>query len=704
MSEQVGLKKTLGLADVYAISTGAMFSSGFFLLPGIAAMQSGTSVPLAYLMAGILILPAMLSVAELSTAMPRAGGAYYFLDRSMGPLMGTIGGLGTWLALVLKSAFALLGMGAYLMLFFDVPIKLVAVILTVIFAVVNVVGAKETSGLQRFLVFSLVTILVLWIAQGLGWLIAHQPVDRIVARHNDFLVQGIDGLFATVGVVFVSFAGLTKVASVAEEVKNPDRNIPLGMALSLATATFIYVTGVALMTIVLDPEVFHASLTPVAEAGNVIVTWIPREAGLILITVAASAAFASTGNAGIMSSSRYPMAMARDRLLPGRFARVSDRFGTPVLGVVVTSALMILLIIAFDITAVAKLASAFQLLLFGLINLAVIVMRESKISYYHPGFRSPYYPWVQIAGLLIPVWLIVEMGWLAVLFTMAVIALGIAWYYLYAAERVERGGAVYHVFERLGRRVYRGLDAELRGIVADKGLASDDPLEQVVLQAVVIEVDRPIRLSGVVDRVCRALSREEYCDATVLEEALLEYPASKFPIVGSAALANVTTDVLPRTRLVLIRAPFGISIPAESARDERTVIAMAVLVGPETDYSLHLRLLAHFSQQVEQVDFGARWSAARSAQELRASLLRDDRHIRFRVERGGPFDQWVGGALKESRLPRGLIVAMIRRVDGIHMVPDASTVLHDGDVVTAIGEPEVIADLRKRVGGRSEAS
>jgi len=106
------LKKELGLFDVYAISTGAMFSSGFFLLPGIAAAETGPSVVLAYFLAALLMTPAMLSMAELAAAMPRAGGTYFFLDRTMGPLVGTIGGFGTWLALVLKSAFALIGLGA----------------------------------------------------------------------------------------------------------------------------------------------------------------------------------------------------------------------------------------------------------------------------------------------------------------------------------------------------------------------------------------------------------------------------------------------------------------------------------------------------------------------------------------------------------------------------------------------------------------
>ncbi|TFH65935.1 MAG: amino acid permease, partial [Gemmatimonadales bacterium] len=126
-----------------------MISSGFFLLPGLAAAYAGPGVVLAYLIAGLAIVPAMLSVAELATAMPRAGGAYYFLDRTLGPLVGTIGGVGTWLTLVLKTAFALVGLGAYFALFLDVPMQVTAVSAAIVFALLNVVGAKESSGVLR---------------------------------------------------------------------------------------------------------------------------------------------------------------------------------------------------------------------------------------------------------------------------------------------------------------------------------------------------------------------------------------------------------------------------------------------------------------------------------------------------------------------------------------------------------------------------
>lgn len=137
-----------------------MFPSGLFLLPGIAAAQTGNSVYLAYMVAGLMILPAMFCMAELSTAMPRSGGAYFFLDRSMGPLMGTVGGVASWVATVFKSAFALVGMGAYLALYVDLPITMTAIGLTIAFGLLDILGAKETTLLQRILVGTLVVILI----------------------------------------------------------------------------------------------------------------------------------------------------------------------------------------------------------------------------------------------------------------------------------------------------------------------------------------------------------------------------------------------------------------------------------------------------------------------------------------------------------------------------------------------------------------
>jgi len=198
------LEKRLGLLDVYAICTGAMFASGFFLLPGIAAANAGPSVVLAYLLSSILMIPGMFSIAELSSAMPRAAGTYFFIHRSLGPLAGTIGGFGDWLVLTFKSAFALVGMGAYLAIFLDVPIQPLAVALTVAFGALNIFGAKETSRLQIGLVVTLLAIMAFYLTQGfvhmagLGW------ESQLQGRLTPVLPFGAAGLVSTIGLVFIS--------------------------------------------------------------------------------------------------------------------------------------------------------------------------------------------------------------------------------------------------------------------------------------------------------------------------------------------------------------------------------------------------------------------------------------------------------------------------------------------------------------------
>jgi len=325
----------------------------------------------------------MYCMAELSTAMPKAGGTYYFLDRSMGPLMGTIGGLGSWIAVVFKSAFALVGMGAYLGLYLDLPFTVTAILLTIAFGLINIFGAKETTMLQRILVTTLVVILIAFVILGLketGIAKALQPSED----YGTFFKSGFVGFISVIGLVFVSYAGLTKVASVAEEVQNPDRNIPLGMTLSLITATIIYTLGTMVLITVLEPKDLYESLTPIADAGRQFLSWVPLDLGVILIVVAAIAAFASTGNAGIMSASRYPYAMAKDKLVPQRLSKIG-KFGTPTIAIILTVVAMIAVLVLFDVASVAKLASAFQLLLFGLVCVAVIVMREARISTHSTG-------------------------------------------------------------------------------------------------------------------------------------------------------------------------------------------------------------------------------------------------------------------------------------------------------------------------------
>ncbi|MCG8373337.1 MAG: amino acid permease [Balneolales bacterium] len=686
------LSKKLTLFDVYAVSTGAMFSSGFFLLPGLAAMETGASVYIAYLAAGLLILPSMLSVAELSTAMPKAGGTFYFLDRSLGPMVGTIGGLGSWVALVFKSAFALIGMGAYLSFYVNVPIIPLALVLTLAFGLLNIFGAKETALLQRILVGALVTIMTFFIIVGLTHV--YSSNDLVGRNDYEFFSNGINGFIATIGLVFVSYAGLTKVTSVAEEVQNPDRAIPLSMFLSLITATSVYVLGVFIMTKLLEPGEFYTSLTPVADVGDIILGFLPGNTGVILIVVAAVAAFASTGNAGIMSASRYPLAMSRDGLLNPVFQTIG-RFKTPHISVILTTLVMAIILVLFDVEAVAKLASAFQLLLFCLLNLAVIVMRESRIEAYKPGFKSAFYPWVQIAGMIISIWLVAQMGLLAVGFTGTITILCIAWYFYYAHGKVRRQGAIYHIHARLGELRYEALEHELMSIINEKNVDTSLTYEQVIARSIMLHVEEDhSNMERLLLKATITLNQRLKLDRELLKEQLSDLGDNFIEMKAGVFFKYVQLDEVRIPEMLAIHSSEGISFNID--KEEKRAYAIIFVATPKDKPILHMRIIGHLAELIEAEGFLDRWRAAKIEKAMKQVLLTDERFFHVRLMEHTKAEDWIGKKLMELELPGECLVAIIER-EGEIIIPKGPTVLESKDILSILGYPKDIEELKKQL-------
>ena len=686
----VHLERQLGLKDVYALATGATLSSGFFLLPGLAAAGAGSAMPLSYLLGAVILVPGLLSMVELATAMPRAGGIYYFLDRSMGPLMGVIGGFGTWISLILKSAFALVGVGAYLQIFApDLDMAPIAAAFAICFGVVNVFGAKKSGGFQVLLLCGLL-ILLLWFC-GVGFL------QMEVREFEGFFESGSAGIISTAGLVIVSYMGLTNVASVAEEVRDPGLNLPLGMFLAFGTIVVIYVLGTSIMVGVVGVETLAkdgGDLTPVATVAEVLVgRW-----GAIAMTIAALLAFSSVANAGILSASRYPLAMGRDNILPDLFSRIGSR-GTPIIGISFTVGLILLAVTVFDPTKIAKLASAFQLTLFALACLAVIVMRESKIASYDPIFSSPLYPAVQILGILAPFWLIVTMGLLPTLFTFGLIIFGAMWYTYYARHRVDREGAIFHVFERLGKRRYEGLDMELREIIKEQETRDSDPFDQVVTEAYVIDILHQATFQELVTRASRKLATQLPVSASQLIPGFLE--ESSIEITSSAhevAITHVRINGLERPHMLLARAQHGLRIyttsDAQLGRSPDDLIrAILFIVTPEDNPGQHVRLLTRITKRAEDDGFIPEWLEARTGQDLKEALFHEEVMFTMRLEHGLAGEELIGKLIREFPHPEGTLVAMIRR-SGELIIPRGDTELIEGDRLTLIGRAEGIDQLR----------
>jgi APA family basic amino acid/polyamine antiporter len=180
------------------------------------------------------------------------------------------------------------------------------------------------------------------------------------------------------------------------------------------------------------------SLTPMADGAEEVFGGV----GVTVIAVTAVLALTSMANAGVLGTSRFLLAMSRDSLLPERVGRISPRFLTPVNAVLVTGGVLLTLIAFVPVVDLAKLASAFLILVFSLENVSVIVFREAGGDFYDPAFRSPGYPVVQILGVVGGVLLIAQMGLVSIVGAAGISAGSVVWYLAYARSRTDRTGAL----------------------------------------------------------------------------------------------------------------------------------------------------------------------------------------------------------------------------------------------------------------------
>ncbi|MFH2029175.1 MAG: amino acid permease [Bacteroidota bacterium] len=681
------LKKELKLIDVYVIATGTTLSAGFFILPGLAAQQAGSAFILSYIIAAVALIPAVFSIIELATAMPRAGGVYYFLDRSLGPLVGTIGGIGTWMALILKVAFALIGIGAYCKLFFpEIEITPIAIGISFVLGIISLLGAKKTGGFQIILVLGLIVILALFISFGI-------PEIQFARLSGIFDVEFMS-IIETAGLVYISYAGITKITSLSEEVENPERNLSLGIFLALGTAIVVYVLGTIVITGVMPLAELKGNITPIASAAK----YIFGEYGAVALSVAAVLAFVSLANAGILSASRFPLAMSRDHIIPQIFSRLT-KSSTPAYSIIATVISIVVILLVFDPMGIAKLASAFQLLMFALVCLAVIIMRESGINSYDPGYKSPFYPWMQLFGIVISIYLIVVMGILPILFSAGLVIISVVWYWFYSRTRVSRNGAIYHIFERLGQQRHHGLDAELRGILKEKGLRKDDPFDEIVSRSKVLEIGKD-EFENVVNRVAEYLDTILPLTAEEITKQIMEGTRlGATPVMRGVALPHFRVSDITHPEMVLVRSKEGVTVghfnPLTHQEESlETVHAIFFLVSPERDPTQHLRILAQIAGRVDEDSFTTDWADAADEQELKEALLRDENFHSLFICTGSKTEVMVNKQIKEVKLPSGCLVTLLRR-NAIIIVPKGGTVLKEGDRLTIIGDPASIKDLQK---------
>ncbi|MFH1616697.1 MAG: amino acid permease [Planctomycetota bacterium] len=601
------LKRNLGLLHVFCIASGAMISSGLFILPGLAYSKAGPVVIFCYFLAGLLSIPGMLSLAEMTTAMPKAGGDCFAIIRSMGPSVGTVAGLLSWFSLSMKSAFALVGMSVFTILFVKLDIHVIALFFCLIFLLINLIGIKEAGRAQVLLVAGLFLLMLLYIVFAL-------PEVKI-ERFSPFAPKGLTSVFFTTGFVFVSYAGLLKIASVAEEIKHPAKNIPLGMILSLLVVSVFYTLMVFVTTGVLEADSLSQSLTPISDGAEVLMGSV----GKIALGIAAILAFLSTANAGIMTAARSLIPLSRDGLLPAFFSRVNTRFGTPHNALLITAAFIIFsLFLKLEILIEA--ASAVLILTNLLACTSVIILRESRLHNYQPRFRAPLYPWMQILGIVGFGFLIIEMGLEALLISCILIIIAIFVYWFYGRIRANREYALLHIIERVTAKELTtySLESELREIIRERDDIIKDRFDRITERCAVLDITEAASLEDFFNMAANAFSDRLNLDPSVMCNLLAQREKQTSTVLNpNLAIPHIIIDGEKIFDILLVRARKGIAFSPEYPN----VHIVFVLAGTRDERNFHLRALSAIAQIVQNPGFEKKWMTARNEQALRDIVL-----------------------------------------------------------------------------------
>ncbi|MDD1669071.1 MAG: amino acid permease [Methanomicrobiales archaeon] len=415
------LKRTLGLWGATAVGVASIIGTGIFVLIGVASGIGGPAVIISFLIAGFTALLTGLSTAELSSFITEAGGSYIYTTKAFGKFPGfVIGWMKSFDYIVGASAVAI-GFAAYFIYFVGVPstvwmLVLVGSVWPLILMVLNLVGMKEASGANNVLVALKISALVLFIAVGGWYLISHGDFSN----YHPFFPHGISGALSGASIIFFAFIGFNTISVIAEEVQDPERNVPRAVLISFTICTLLYI-GVSVVAVgLLNWQVLGLSSAPLEAALRV-----ATDNFFVLEFIALSALFATTSVilASIMGGSRALFAMARQQVIPGIFSRISDR-GIPTLTVVITG-ITIGAIVFFTNGNLDWLASVFNfgtLVTFLFINLSLLQLRRSMPDAKR-GFRVPFYPYTPVIGviscLLLSFYLsrnaiLVGIGWVAI--------------------------------------------------------------------------------------------------------------------------------------------------------------------------------------------------------------------------------------------------------------------------------------------------
>lgn len=467
---EVRLSREMSLLDATMIGVGAMIGAGIFVLIGIAAGVAGPAIILAFLLNALVAALTAMSYAELGSCYHDTGGGYLWVKEGLPKWNGFISGWMDWFAHAVACSLYALGFGAYFELVFHEfginmvhwgflsPQKLLAAAIAIIFAYVNYRGASEAGKIGNLVTITKIVILGTFVAFGLelvfrsgSWQTAFTP----------FMPNGIGGVFKAMGLTFIAFQGFEVIVQSSEEIKNPRKNIPRAVMLSLLIVIPIYL----LVAVTALGSVTPENMTPwdyLASHKETALVEVARgffSGGGVLILIGGIISTMSALNATIYSSSRVAFAMGRDRNFPTFLSKVSKKNFTPHWAILVSLVIVVLMAVSLPIEDVASAADVMFLLLFLQVNIAMIRLRKLKPNL-DRGFFTPLFPWLSILAILMLLFLAIYMlnyspvAWIV---TTIWIAMGLAVYKGYSSNREVEHARKVRQLDRIEHKQYRVL-------------------------------------------------------------------------------------------------------------------------------------------------------------------------------------------------------------------------------------------------------
>jgi basic amino acid/polyamine antiporter, APA family len=450
------LRRVLGPVNLTTLGVGAIIGAGIFVLTGQAAAQyAGPAITMSFVFAGIACAFAGLCYAELASMIPVAGSAYTYSYATMGELLAWIIGWDLILEYSLGASTVAVGWSGYVVSFLrDLGIvippqftsaagsalegggtaifNLPAAIITLAVTALLVLGIRESARANATIVIIKVAVVLLFIGFGISYMHSENLTPYIPANTGEFGQYGWSGIMRGAGVIFFAYIGFDAVSTAAQEAKNPQRDMPIGILGSLVICTILYIAVAAVLTGIVPYTQLNVA-DPIAVGIDATgLAWLRP-----LVKMGAIAGLSSVILVMLMAQPRIFYTMSHDGLLPSVFAKIHPKFRTPHITTIMTGVVVAIASGLFPIGILGELVSIGTLLAFVLVCAGVLVLRRTNPDVERP-FRTPGMPLVPILGVLSCLYLMAGLPWPTWERLLIWLAIGLAIYFLYGRANAER--------------------------------------------------------------------------------------------------------------------------------------------------------------------------------------------------------------------------------------------------------------------------